>query len=136
MWFQLLRIGRKMKNNNIPEKLDIALNHLARRIKFTKSVNNYLIAKEQFNSDSTAHKIMENLSAFQKDIRQKQYNNQVNAQDLEQLRTLQKKAQDNEVISSYAYSQQEAIGQLREINKKISGLLGIDFATLAKKNRC
>jgi len=125
-----------MKNNNIPEKLDIALNHLARRIKFTKSVNNYLIAKEQFNSDSTAHKIMENLSAFQKDIRQKQYNNQVNAQDLEQLRTLQKKAQDNEVISSYAYSQQEAIGQLREINKKISGLLGIDFATLAKKNRC
>lgn len=125
-----------MNNNNIPEKLDIALNHLARQIKFTKPVNDYLIAKEQFNSDGTAHKIMGDLSAFQKDIRQKQYDNQVTGQDLEQLRTLQKKAQENEVIASYAHSQQEAIDKLREINTEISGLLGIDFATLAKKNRC
>ena len=31
-------------------------------------------------------------------------------------------------------SQQEAIGQLREINAEISSLFGMDFASLAKKS--
>ena len=35
-----------------------------------------------------------------------------------------------------AYSQQEAISHLSEINAEISNLLGIDFASLAKKTNC
>ena len=120
----------------IPEKLDSALINLAEQIKFSKPVNRYLVAQERFTQDTAAHKIMEDLSTFQKDIRQKQYNNQVTAQDVEKLRSLQTKAQENEVINSYGHSQQEAIGQLREINAEISNLLGIDFASLAKKSNC
>ena len=120
----------------VPEKLDLALINLAERIKFTEPVNRYLIAQERFAQDKEAHKIMEDLSAFQKDIRQKQYNIQVTSQDLEKLRSLQTKAQENEVINSYGNSQQEAIGQLREVNAEISNLLGIDFASLAKKSSC
>lgn len=124
------------KKTIIPEKLDLDLNNLAERIKFSEPVNRYLVAQEQFTQDMAAHKIMEDLSAFQRDIRQKQYNNQVTQQDLEKLRLLQTKAQENEVINSYAHFQQEAIGQLREINAEISNLLGIDFASLAKKSNC
>jgi len=38
--------------------------------------------------------------------------------------------------ASLPYSQQEAISHLREINAEISNLLGIDFASLAKKTNC
>ena len=95
-----------------------------------------MIAKELFTQDATAYKIMEDLSAFQRDIRQKQNKNQVTQQDLEKLRSLQTNAQENEVINSYSLSQQEAIGKLREINAEISNLLGIDFASLAKNTCC
>jgi len=121
---------------NIPEALNLALNNLAEKIKFSEPVNNYQIALERFTQDAEAHKIMEDLSAFQKYIRQKQNNNQITQQDLEKLRSLQTKAQENKVITSYAHSQEEAIGQLREINTEISSLFGMDFASLAKKSSC
>ena len=121
---------------NIPEKLELALNNLAERIKFSEPINSYQNAQELFVQDTAAQKIMKELSAFQRDIRQKQYNNQVTQQDLDMLRSQQVKAQENVVINSYAHSQQEAIGQLREINAEISNMLGIDFASLAKKSNC
>jgi cell fate (sporulation/competence/biofilm development) regulator YlbF (YheA/YmcA/DUF963 family) len=121
---------------NIPETLNLALINLAEKIKFSESVNNYQIALEQFAHDAEAHKIMDDLSAFQKEIRQKQSNNQIAQQDLQELRSLQTKAQENKVITSYAHSQEEAIGHLREVNAEISNLLGIDFASLAKKSNC
>ncbi len=124
------------KKNTIPEKLIISVNLLADQIKLTEPVNRYLIAKEQFTHDATAQKIMEDLSTFQKEIRQKQSNNQITQQDLEKLRSLQTNAQENEVINSYSLSQQVAIGKLREINAEISNLLGIDFASHAKNTCC
>ena len=120
----------------IPEQLNLALNNLAEKIKFSEPVNNYQTALEQFTTDSEAQKIMKDLSALQKVIRQKQGSNQITQQDLQELRSLQSKAQENKVIASYANSQQEAIGQLREINAEISSLLGVDFASLAKKSGC
>lgn len=120
----------------IPETLELALNNLAERIKFSEPVNTYQIALERFTKDTEAHKVMEDLSAFQREIRQKQGGNQITQQDLETLRSLQTKARENKVITAYAHSQEEAIGQLREINAEISSLLGIDFASLAKKSSC
>lgn len=121
---------------NMPESLEMALNNLAEKIRFSESVNNYQIALNQFTQDAEAHKIMEDLSAFQREIRQKQSNNQITQQDLEKLRSLQTQAQNNNVITSYAHLQEEAIGQLREINAEISSLFGMDFASLAKKSSC
>jgi cell fate (sporulation/competence/biofilm development) regulator YlbF (YheA/YmcA/DUF963 family) len=124
------------KKTIIPETLELALNNLAERIKYSEPINNYQNAEGRFNQDTVAHKIMEDLSALQKDIRQKQNNNQITQQDLEKLRLLQAKAQENKVITSYMQTQQEAIGQLREINAEISSLFGMDFASLAKKSNC
>ena len=120
----------------MPINLESAVNKLATRIKYSEPINRYLDAQEKFKQDETAHQIMEELSSTQKLIRQKQFDNQVTPQDLEKLRSLQEKAQENNLINFYAYSQQEAISHLREINAEISNLLGIDFASLAKKTNC
>lgn len=122
--------------NKIPERLNVSVNHLAEQIKHTEPVNHYLIAKERFARDASAHKLMEDLSTCQKDIRRKQNNNEITPQDLEKLRSLQTDAKENEVILSYSLSQQQAIGKLREINAEISNLIGIDFASLAKNTCC
>lgn len=124
------------EKTNIPEKLNLALNNLAEKIKFSEPINNYQISLEQFTQDAESQKIMKDLSAVQKVVRQKQGSNQITQQDLQELRSLQTKAQENQVITSYANSQQDAIAQLREINAEISSLLGVDFASLAKKSGC
>ncbi|MEL7654514.1 MAG: YlbF family regulator [Bacillota bacterium] len=124
------------EKTSMPINLESAVNKLATRIKYSEPINRYLDAQEKFKQDETAHQIMEELSSTQKLIRQKQFDNQVTPQDLEKLRSLQEKAQENNLINFYAYSQQEAISHLREINAEISNLLGIDFASLAKKTNC
>ena len=120
----------------IPNNLELELNNLAKCIKNSKPIQQYLSAQEQFMQDVVAHKLMEDLSNTQKTIRQKQFEFQVSRQNLEELRSLQEKAQENKVISLYANSQQEAISYLRKIDMEISNLLGIDFAKLAKKTTC
>ena len=125
-----------MNKNEIPAELTSAITNLAENIKFSDAISRYQVAQEKFKQDQTANQIMEELSEAQKMIRQKQMDNQVTADDLQALRTLQNKALENKVINSYTYSQQEAVGHLREINAEISNLLGIDFASLAKKTTC
>ena len=82
----------------IPEKLNLALNNLAEKIKFSEPVNNYQTTLEQFTQDAESQKIMKDLSAVQKVVRQKQGGNQITQQDLQELRSLQSKAQENQVI--------------------------------------
>ncbi|NMC12475.1 MAG: YlbF family regulator [Chloroflexi bacterium] len=124
------------QNDVLKGNLEIAVKNLAASIQYTEPVNRYLNAKEKFNQDQTAHNIMEELSIQQRYIRQKQADNSITTDDLEKLRSLQVKAQENRSINTYAYAQQEAIGYLREINSEISNLLGIDFASLAKNTSC
>lgn len=124
------------QNNKIEGNLETAVNNLAASIQYTEPVNKYLTARDIYEKDPDARKVMEELSEHQKLIRQKQTNNSITADDLQKLRSLQVKAQENKAISSFAFAQQEAIGHLREINTEISNLLGIDFASLAKNTCC
>jgi cell fate (sporulation/competence/biofilm development) regulator YlbF (YheA/YmcA/DUF963 family) len=124
------------QNMMIDGNLGTAVNTLAVNIQYTEPVNRFLTAREKFDQDPTARKIMEELSEHQREIRQKQTSISISADDLEKLRSLQVKAQENKAISTFAFAQQEAIGYLREINTEISNLLGIDFASLAKNTNC
>ena len=125
-----------MTNNILTEPLETAVNQLANTIQFSEAVSRYITDQKEFKTDQSAHQLLEELSETQRLIRQKQMENKVTSEDLEKLRSLQAKAQENKAITDYAYSQQIAIGHLREINAEISGLLGIDFATLAKNTSC
>ena len=124
------------QNKTIEGNLETAVKNLAASIQYTEPVNKYLTARDIYEKDPDARKVMEELSEHQKLIRQKQTDNSITSDDLQKLRSLQVKAQENKAISSFAFSQQEAIGYLREINTEISNLLGIDFASLAKNTSC
>jgi hypothetical protein len=55
---------------------------------------------------------------------------------VDQLRALQSVAQANRLIMDYVRTQQFAIDYLREVNRDVSELLGVDFASLARRPGC
>ena len=65
-----------------------------------------------------------------------QSNSGVTQAEIDNLRTLQEQVQHNNVIMTYAQTQQGAVNFLREINNEISQLLGIDFASFANHTTC
>lgn len=120
----------------MPEGLQIALTNLVDQIVHLAPMLAYQKARERFNTDIEAKSMMKQLSEVQNEIRQKQFDNQVSVEDLQALKELQAQVQQNEVIISYAQSQQDAITKLREVNAGISSLVGTDFAALTKNNSC
>jgi hypothetical protein len=60
----------------------------------------------------------------------------VTQNDIEKLRALQSIAQVNRAIMDYARTHQSAVAYLRTLNQEISHLLGVDFASLAKRPGC
>ncbi|RPI90026.1 MAG: YlbF family regulator [Chloroflexi bacterium] len=95
----------------------------------------YQQARTHFNADNEAHDLMDQLAKSQARLRQKQASG-VGQAEIDSLRLLQQRAQQNRVIMAYAQSQEEAVKFLREINAEISQLLGINFASFANHATC
>jgi len=95
----------------------------------------YQQARIHFNADNEAHDLMDQLAKSQARLRQKQASG-VGQAEIDSLRLLQQRAQQNPVIMAYAQSQEEAVKFLREINAEISQLLGINFASFANHATC
>jgi cell fate (sporulation/competence/biofilm development) regulator YlbF (YheA/YmcA/DUF963 family) len=96
----------------------------------------YQNARDHFNADQEAHDLMDQLAKAQASLRQKQSEGKINQAEIDSLRLLQQRAQQNPVLMVYAQSQEEAVSFLREINGEISQLLGINFASFANHSTC
>lgn len=93
-------------------------------------------AHKLMSEDEEAHALMERLSNAQATVRQQQASGNVGQAVVDSLRLIQQSALRNPVILDYAQAQQEAIEFLRDINREISQLLGIDFASFANHATC
>src|SRR5512133_3510968 len=95
-------------------------------------------AEARLNADAEAQQLLKDLSELQQSVRSRQYAPQgagaVSEKDLKRLRELQTAVGNNEVIQDYGMTQQLAASFLREVNQAISQLLGIDFASLARRS--
>ena len=116
--------------------LSLATEALIENLLAAEPIVLYHRAQIRFQADAPARALIDRLSAAQADVRQKQSRREVTQSDIDQLRILQGEAQANRVIFDYVQTQQAAIGFLREINREISELLGVDFASLAKQPGC
>jgi len=120
----------------LPSHLSLATEALIENLLAAEPIVAYHRAQIRFQADASARALIDRLSAAQADVRQKQSRREVTQSDIDQLRILQGEAQANRVIVDYVQTQQAAIGFLREINREISELLGVDFASLAKRPGC
>ncbi len=94
----------------------------------------YKAAEQRLQADTQAMQLLKDLSALQQKIRQQQYSGAIAQPDLTQLRSLQNAAGANETIQDYLMTQELAIAFVREVNQEISHLLGVDFASLARRS--
>ncbi len=90
-------------------------------------------AEQRLQADPQALQLLNDLSVLQQKIRQQQYSGAISQPDLTQLRSLQSAVGANETIQDHLLTQELAIALLREVNQEISQLLGVDFASLARR---
>ena len=116
----------------LQEAAKLLVEHLLASEAFTLYQN----ARSDMDSDQEAHALMDQLGKSQARVRQMQAKGEVNQAEIDSLRLLQQRVLRNPVILDYLSSQQEAVNLLREVNREISELLGINFASFVNHPTC
>ena len=111
-----------------------AASSLAGNLAQSEPVLRLKAAERKLQADQEAMKLLADLSELQQKIRKIQYSGAVPESDLTQLRALQNAAGTNETIQDHLLAQELAVAFLRELNQEISSLLGVDFASLARRS--
>ncbi len=120
----------------LPAPLLAATEDLAIQLLASEPFTAYQAAQGRLNANAEARALLQRLSQAQAALRQKQALQLVAQSDVDQLRALQSAVQADQTITNYVHSQQAAVKFLREMNREISELLGVDFAALAKRPGC
>jgi cell fate (sporulation/competence/biofilm development) regulator YlbF (YheA/YmcA/DUF963 family) len=113
-----------------------ATDRLAEAIKQSEPMCRYRQAQAALEADEQASNILEQLTAVQIELRQRQMNGRLSQADIQQARALQNEAQANGLIMAFVQTQQQAVASLNEVNDEISQLLGLNFAALSQTNSC
>jgi cell fate (sporulation/competence/biofilm development) regulator YlbF (YheA/YmcA/DUF963 family) len=116
----------------LQEATQLLVEHLLASEAFTQYQN----ARNDMAADQEAHALMDQLGQSQARVHQMQAKSQVNQAETDSLRLLQQRVLRNPVILDYLGSQQEAVNLLRDVNREISELLGINFASFANHATC
>lgn len=122
--------------SSLSPTLDQATEALGVNLSSSQPFHRYRRAVSQLHGDIQASAILRQLSELQAELRKRQVQGTVTAEDLERLRHGQAEAQSNAVISEYFAAQQGAIDAVRSVNLEISSALGVDFASLARVSGC
>lgn len=111
-----------------------ATSSLAENLTQSEPFLRYIAAVQRLHADPQAMQLLSDLSALQQKIRRQQNTGAISQVDLTQLRALQSAVGTNETIQEHLMTQELAVAFLREVNQEISQLLGVDFASLARRS--
>jgi cell fate (sporulation/competence/biofilm development) regulator YlbF (YheA/YmcA/DUF963 family) len=114
--------------------LQEATAHLIENLQQSEPFLRYQEADRKLHADAEAMQLLADLSELQQKIRGQQYSGVLFEGDLARLRELQSAVRRNASIQAQEQTQALAVSFLREINQEISQLLGIDFASLARRS--
>ncbi len=120
----------------LPPELKQAAQQLGSALKNTPPLRAHSEALARMEADSRATALLDELQRVQADFRARQSNGGVTADDIARLRQLQSDVQAHPAIAAFIGAEQEAKAYLPQVNQVISGLLGIDFASLGRVQGC
>jgi len=89
-------------------------------------------ARAQLNADEEAQGLLARLSERQQQLILKQESAQITQREIDDLRRLQREAEEHSTIGAYLRALQQAQLFLPAVNAALSDLLGIDFGSLAR----
>ncbi len=102
----------------------------------TKPLREYREATDRLVEDREATALLDELQCMQTDIRLRQNNGSVTAADLARLRDLQSRVKSHPTIAAFSEAQLQVQAYLPTVNRELSELLGVDFATLGRVSSC
>lgn len=118
---------------NLSEPLSTAVAVLAENLLQSEPFVRYHQADRVLHEDQQATRLLEGFLKLQQDIRTRQYSEKISAEDIQRLRQLQTDVATNIVIQDQGLKQEMAVAFLKEVNQEISSLLGVDFASLTRR---
>lgn len=122
-----------MTNTTLTPDLIEAIETLAENVLASEPFAVFEQAYARFEADPTASRLMRDLTQAQANLRVRQANGGLSQADITKFRTLQAEAQANRLLMGYIDAQNDAMASLQEVNQEISQWLGVDFATLARR---
>jgi len=120
----------------LPPDLLKAAQVLAETLLRAEPIAAYQKARARLDADSEARALLERFLVAQAELRIRQARGMVTQVDVHKLRTLQREVQASSTLIAYVEAQQAAMAFLPEVNREISQLLGVDFASLAGPASC
>lgn len=111
-----------------------ATSNLAENLTQSDAFLRFKAAEGKMNANQEALRLLAEFSELQQKIRTQQYSGANAESDIKRLRALQSAIGTNETIQDYELTKELAVAFLREVNQEISQLLGIDFASLARRS--
>ena len=120
----------------LPPELKHATQNLGDALKNSPALRAYADALAKMEADVNATALLDDLQRLQADIRTRQSNGGVTADDTVRLRRLQADVQAHPTIATFLAADQQAKAYLPQVNQTISSLLGIDFASLGRVSGC
>ena len=120
----------------LPPELKQATQNLSNALKNVPALRAYADAIARMETDAQAKALLDELQRLQADIRTRQSDGEVTADDTVRLRRLQADVQAHPTIATFLAADQQAKAYLPQVNRTISSLLGIDFASLGRVSGC
>jgi cell fate (sporulation/competence/biofilm development) regulator YlbF (YheA/YmcA/DUF963 family) len=127
-------IAMKTQISTLPDTLLAATSALTDNLMQSEPFVRYQDADRKLRANQKAMRLLDELSELQQKVRDHQYSGNISENDVNRLRKLQSEVYTNEVIQEHGYAQEIAVAFLREVNKEISNLIGVDFASLTRRS--
>ena len=118
----------------VPNTLLEATSNLAENLVQSEHFLRFKEATRKLQSDTDATALLTEFSSLQQKIRAQQRSNQISEEEIKRLRELQSAIMANETIQEKELAEEYAVAFLGEVNQEISNMLGVDFATLARRS--
>lgn len=126
-------VDKTEKSTYVPNILLEATSQLAENLVQSELFLRFQDASRKFQNDNEATALIKEISALQQKLRVQQRTTQISEEDIKRLRELQIEIMTNETIQEKELAEQHAVAFLREVNQEISNMLGVDFASLARR---
>lgn len=127
-------VGKIENVTVVPDTLLEATSQLAENLVQSELFLRYKEAARILQNDKKATALLTEFSILQKRIRIRQQSTKISEEDIKRLRELQMEIMTNESIQEKELAQEYAVSFLREVNQEISNMLGVDFASLARRS--
>lgn len=127
-------VGKMEKVTVVPNVLLEATSQLTENLVQSEQILRFQEATRKLQGDKEATVLLTEFSILQQKLRGRQRSTQISEEDIKRLRVLQNAISTNEIIQEKELAEEYAIAFLHEVNQEISNILGVDFATLARRS--